>query len=101
MPLELQPERLLLEPDHVLAGMLRAMHLIVSEAQSAFEPESGAYAAAAGGHDHDHGTAAPAATPVAASTRGKPLGIAVKAVPHVHGPGCSHDHGDDHDKHDH
>jgi urease accessory protein len=65
----------------VLAEMLRAMHLIVSEAQSAFEPESGAYAAA----DAAHSPAAP--------LRGKPLGIAVNAAPHVHGPACGHDHG--------
>jgi urease accessory protein len=108
VPLELQPDRLLLEPDHVLAEMLRAMHLIVTEAQTAFEPESGAYAAAAGahdhgkshdhrhdhGHDHAHGQAPDVpAGPAALPARGKPLGIAVKAAPHVHGPGCSHDHG--------
>jgi urease accessory protein len=86
VPLDLQPERLLLEPDHVLADMLRAMHLIVSEAQSPFEPESGAYTAADGMHPHGaHSPAAP--------LRGKPLGIAVKAAPHVHGPACGHDHG--------
>lgn len=51
--LELQPERLQLEPDHVLAEMLRAMHLTVSEALAPFEPEGGAYAA--GGHAHAHG----------------------------------------------
>lgn len=29
-----------------------------------------------------------------APTRGKPIGIAIKAAaaPHVHGPGCKHDH---------
>ncbi len=58
--LELQPDRLLLEPDHVLAAMLRQMHLIVSETLSPFEPEAGAYAQghAPGhghGHAHDHG----------------------------------------------
>ena len=98
VPLELQPDRLLLEPDHVLADMLRAMHLIVTEERTAFEPEGGAYAASGGhghghghGHDHDHPT--PAAPP-AAEARGKPIAIAVKAaaVPHVHGPGCGHDH---------
>jgi len=51
--LELQSDHLKLEPDHVLADMLRQMHLIVSEAQAAFEPEGGAYAAQhAHGHDH-------------------------------------------------
>jgi len=51
--LELQPDRLQLEPDHVLAGMLRQMHLIVDETIAPFEPESGAYAS--GGHEHGHG----------------------------------------------
>lgn len=53
--LELQPDHLKLEPDPVLAGMLRAMHLIVGEERSAFEPEAGAYAA--GGHEHRPGHA--------------------------------------------
>ena len=159
--LALQPDRLLLEPDHVLADMLRSMHLIVSEEHDAFEPESGAYAAGHSGHghaaaqghehghddahlhehghghqhdhthakgqahdhghdhdhdhdrdhdhdhdhphephhDHDHAAAhapAPAEVlaPVAVGARGKPLSIPVKAgaAPHVHGPGCGHDH---------
>jgi urease accessory protein len=64
VPIELTPEHLQIEPDHVLAGMLRAMHLIVTEVQAPFEPEGGAY----GGHvtndghshhhhGHDHGHA--------------------------------------------
>jgi urease accessory protein len=109
--LELQPDHLKFEPDHVLADMLRAMHLIVTEEQQPFEPEAGAYANAGHGHahghshghshDHDH---APAPAPVTAP--GKPIGIRVAAAPapHVHGPGCGHahghDHGNDHD-HDH
>ena len=56
--LELQPDRLLLEPDHVLADMLRSMHLIVGAETLPFEPENGAYGAHVGGagtpHDHDH-----------------------------------------------
>jgi urease accessory protein len=51
---DLRADRLLLEPDHVLAGMLRGNHLIVTEAQAAFEPEGGAYASAGHGHAH-HG----------------------------------------------
>lgn len=119
VPIELQPDHLKIEPDHVLAEMLQRMHLIVAEVNEPFEPESGAYSAHGGhGHDHsahvhgpgchhDHGhphehehshghshAPAPAPTP----TRGKPLGIAVKATPapHVHGPGCGHDHPHDH-----
>ena len=95
--LELQADHLKLEPDHVLADMLRAMHLIVSEEVAAFEPEAGAYAAAAGGahdhshghdhaHDHGHAPAAPAARAA--------IPIQAAPAPHVHGPGCGHDHGD-------
>jgi urease accessory protein len=56
VPIELKPDHLKIEPDHVLADMLRAMHLTVRDAVDAFEPEGGAYAA--GGHPHgaaDHG----------------------------------------------
>src|SRR6478735_9543946 len=51
--IELKPDHLKIEPDHVLADMLRSMHLIVREAREAFEPESGAYAS--GSHGHGHG----------------------------------------------
>jgi urease accessory protein len=61
VPIELKPDHLKIEPDHVLADMLRAMHLIVVEADEAFEPEGGAYASGGHshgshghGHDHDH-----------------------------------------------
>lgn len=59
--IELKPDHLKIEPDHVLADMLRAMHLTVQETQAPFEPEGGAYAAHAGhshaqphGHEHGH-----------------------------------------------
>ena len=91
--LELKPDHLKFEPDHVLADMLRGMHLIVSEARAAFEPEAGAYAAS-GGHEHghgghDHGHAHDHAhehKPKAS------IPIAAAPAPHVHGPGCGHDH---------
>jgi urease accessory protein len=57
VPIELKPDHLKIEPDHVLADMLRAMHLIVHEVNEAFEPEGGAYSAGGGharGHDHGH-----------------------------------------------
>ena len=101
VPLELKPDHLKLEPDHVLADLLRQMHLTVAEASAPFEPESGAYASAtaAGGHDHghshdhehghdDHGHAqAPSATAAL-----KAIPIQGAPAPHVHGPGCKHDH---------
>lgn len=54
VPIELQPDHLKIEPDHVLVGMLRAMHLIVTEAEVAFEPEGGAYSTQEHGPSH-HG----------------------------------------------
>lgn len=56
--LELAPGYLRLEPDHVLADMLRAMGLDVEAGQAPFEPEAGAYAGhgtAMHGHGHGHG----------------------------------------------
>ena len=53
VPIELKPDHLKIEPDHVLADMLRSMHLIVHAVDEPFEPESGAYAS--GGHGHAHG----------------------------------------------
>ena len=70
VPIELRPDHLKIEPDHVLAALLRAMHLIVAELNEPFEPEGGAYGAEkahshagqhahreGGGHRHDHGHA--------------------------------------------
>ena len=69
--LELGPDRLQLEADPVLAGMLRGMGLAVTEEDAAFEPEGGAYGAGtAVGHGHGHG----------------------HGREHEHGPGCGHDH---------
>ena len=56
VPIELQRDHLKIEPDHVLAELLRAMHMTVVEVQSPFEPEGGAYGDnAMMGHDHGHG----------------------------------------------
>lgn len=116
VPLELKPDHLKLEADHVLADLLRQMHLTVTAADAPFEPESGAYAAAAPssghdhghahdhdhdhdhGHGHGHGHAAAEdhhqghahAAPATSTLKAIPIqGI---AAPHVHGPGCKHDH---------
>ena len=100
--LELKPDHLKLEPDHVLADMLRQQHLIVTETQSAFEPEGGAYGGGGHGHGHDHAQDAHGhdhAPAPAAAPSGRPLAVpvvAAVAVPHVHGPGCGHDHGHGH-----
>lgn len=82
VPIELKPDHLKIEPDHVLADMLRSMHLIVSEVCESFEPEGGAYSAGGHGHAHEGGHVhAPAPAPAA----------------HVHGPDCKHDHDHGHD----
>jgi urease accessory protein len=54
---ELKPDHLKIEPDHVLAEMLRGMHLAVLDTFAAFEPEGGAYGGhAAHAHEgHHHG----------------------------------------------
>jgi len=79
VPIELKPDHLKIEPDHVLADMLRSMHLIVNEVSESFEPEGGAYSAGGHGHAHEGGHAhAPA--PAAATAA------------HVHGPDCNHGH---------
>lgn len=70
--IELKPDHLKIEPDAVLADMLRRMHLIVSEQAAAFEPEGGAYQAGAHSHDHSHDHS--------------------QHQGHVHGPGCQHGH---------
>ncbi len=112
VPIELQPDHLKIEPDHVLADMLRAMHLIVTEQNLAFEPEGGAYAAGHGGghhhhgghdhgHDHEHGHThdhghshmhAPAVAAAPAPAPGRTVSIPVVIQGHVHGPHCNHDH---------
>ena len=108
VPIELQPDHLKIEPDHVLADMLRAMHLAVTEAQDAFEPEGGAYAAGGHGHghdhshghdhdhDHDHGHEAGHGHTHAHAQTAAPARVAIPVVaaaqPHVHGPGCGHHH---------
>ena len=98
VPIELKPDHLKIEPDHVLADMLRTMHLIVNEAEEAFEPEGGAYSSGGHGqghghgHDHGHGHGELQHSHEAVATAAAP-------APHVHGPACNHGH-DDHD-HDH
>jgi urease accessory protein len=89
VPIELQPDHLKIEPDHVLADMLRAMHMTVVAVSEPFEPENGAYGdhgASSDGHGHGHG-----------HEHGHKHGHmghahAAQAEPHVHGPDCQHEH---------
>jgi urease accessory protein len=71
VPIELQADHLKIEPDHVLADLMRQMGMQVAEAMAPFEPEGGAYGdSALMSHDHGHG--------------------------HNHGHSHGHDHGHDH-----
>lgn len=86
VPIELQPDHLKIEPDHVLADMLRAMHMTVVTVQEAFEPEGGAYSshghAQGHGHTHEHSH----------GEHGHSHDHADHSHGHVHGPNCKHDH---------
>ncbi len=94
VPIELKPDHLKIEPDHVLADMLRSMHLIVVAVDEAFEPERGAYGSHGGGHSHDHGHDH---APSHGSSKGpKPLVLAPELLDD-HG----HSHGHDHHGHSH
>ncbi len=78
VPIELKPDHLKIEPDHVLAELLQSMHMTVAEVQEPFEPEGGAYGDnAMMGHDHGHGHS------------------------HTHSHGHSHDHDHSSCGHDH
>lgn len=54
VPLMLTPTALYLEPDYVLADMVRGLGLNVDEVMHPFEPESGAYAQHGSSHGHDN-----------------------------------------------
>ena len=79
VPIELKPDYLQIEPDHVLADMLRAMHLIVNAVEQPFEPENGAYATGGHGHGHGHG-----------HEHAQEAHAHEQPEPHVHGPACAH-----------
>jgi len=81
VPIELQADHLKIEPDHVLADMLRAMHMTVVSVDEPFEPENGAYGEH-GGHGHGHGHAH-------VNTHGHEHS-------HDHGHAHSHEHGQEH-----
>ncbi len=87
VPIELQPGHLCIEPDHVLAEMLRAMGLNVTEVQAPFEPEGGAYGdSALLAHSHGHGA------PHAPGGCDHGHDDHHHGHPHRHGPGCGHAH---------
>ncbi len=74
VPIELKPDHLKIEPDHVLADLLQAMHLIVNSVSEPFEPENGAY----GSHGHA-------------------VGAHVHAPAQAHEQATAHEHAHDHE----
>jgi urease accessory protein len=88
VPIELKPDHLQIEPDAVLADMLRSMHLIVNKVDAAFEPEGGAYGGHHGGSGHSHDDGHDRAH-APASQHAHEHG---HEHTHVHGPNCKHDH---------
>ena len=116
VPLEVTPTRLQLEPDHVLAEMLKRMGLVVETVEAPFEPEGGAYgkghdpgqdrghhAHAEHGHaehghaehghaEHGHAEHGHAEHGHAQHDHGHHEHPHAHDPGHVHGPDCGHDH---------
>ncbi|MCO6383180.1 urease accessory protein UreE [Oceanicola sp. 502str15] len=83
-PCQVEPERLLIQRDHVMADMLARLGAVVAEVEEPFTPEGGAYGEGRT-HGHDHGA------------QHGPEGHG-----HTHGHDHGHSHGHDHgDGHDH
>jgi urease accessory protein len=82
VPLEVRADRLVLEPDHVLAELLARMGLDVATTSGPFEPEPGAYDAASNAHGHAH-------------AHGEPQDHD-HAHDHAHDHSCDHAHGHRH-----
>jgi urease accessory protein len=81
VPIELQADHLCIEPDHVLADLMRSMGLKVTEVRAPFEPEGGAYGDnALQGHDHGH------------AHHDHHHHHDDNGPGHRHGPGCGHAH---------
>ncbi len=51
LPAQIELDRILIRPDHVIAEMLAGLGADLAEVNAPFDPEGGAYS----GHGHDHG----------------------------------------------
>jgi urease accessory protein len=74
VPIQVLERRLRMRQDPAVEALLESLGVKVVAIEAPFEPEGGAYAAAAGDHDHHH---------------------------HDHGHAHDHHHGHDHHHHDH
>ena len=109
LPTELMKKCLRIRRDPVIEDMARRLGASVVAIEAPFNPEGGAYVAAAPvhghdhdhhGHDHDHHDHGPhdhdhAHHGDAHHRHGDHQSVG--AEPHTHGPGCGHDHDHDHE----
>jgi len=51
---QIEPERILIRRDHVIAAMLAGLGATLTEIEAAFDPEGGAYGGAHDSHHHHH-----------------------------------------------
>ncbi len=56
---QIEPDRILIRLDHVIATMLTGLGATVTEIEAPFDPEGGAYGGRHTAHDHGHEHAAP------------------------------------------
>jgi urease accessory protein len=102
LPTELLKKSLRIRRDHVIEDMARRLGASVVEIEAPFNPEGGAYVAAAPVHDHDHGHAHAAHDHNHDHARHGDAhhrhGDHQSVEAHAHGPGCGHDH-HEHDDH--
>ena len=54
VPAMIEPDRILIRRDHVIADMLRGLGGVVAEIEAPFEPEGGAYGGHGHAHEHEH-----------------------------------------------
>jgi urease accessory protein len=108
LPTELLKKSLRIRRDHVIEDMARRLGAIVIEIEAPFNPEGGAYVAAAPAHAHEHGhdhhehghrAHDHPHHGDAHHRHGDHQDVGAEA--HVHGPECGHDHHDHGQSHDH
>lgn len=54
LPAMLEPERILIRPDHVIEEMAAQLGAFVRHIEAPFDPEAGAYEGSPAGHSHHH-----------------------------------------------
>jgi urease accessory protein len=104
LPTELLKKSLRIRRDHVIEDMARRLGASVLEIEAPFNPEGGAYVAAAPVHGHDHHGHDHHGHDHNGHDHNDHNGRDASRAgePHVHGPGCGHEpHDHDHHGHDH